>query len=272
MFEVLYRKLKTQVDALALSATPRGYIDGLAISNDGADATNDIQVAPGTAASTLGSLSLTIATAVVKQIDVAFAEYSAPGTASGGRDSADNTTGAKWFHVHVIGGSGKNSQPFLSTSLTPTLPSGFTARRRIGSVYWTGSAISPFVQRADDFFWTTPVADFSSTVGNTYSNIALTVPSDIVVRPFISSFFARSGATPFGLITNPNTGPAAPASSTKFTHYPVGAAGAAVPPANGLGHLYTDTSRQVRATADAASTSLTIITYGWRDPRDRDAA
>jgi hypothetical protein len=152
---------------------------GLTMSNNSTDATNDIDVAAGGCSDDTYAGRLTMSATCVKQLDVVFAEYSSPGTASGGRASADNTTGAKWFHVFLIGGSGKNTQPFFATSLTPSLPSGFTTKRRIGSIYWTGSTIRGFIQMGDLFVWKATVQDFNSNATETRTNRTVSVPGGV---------------------------------------------------------------------------------------------
>lgn len=154
-------------------------LTGLTLSNNGSDATNDIDVAAGMCTGDAGTMALVLASTCVKQVDVEFAEYSSIGTASGGRASADTTTGAKWFHVYLIGGSGKNTQPFFATSLSPTLPSGFTAKRRIGSVYWNGSALKAFQQVGDLFIWKALSTDISAAQGSSRSVYTVLVPTGL---------------------------------------------------------------------------------------------
>jgi hypothetical protein len=156
---------------------PTGYRSGFGLSNNASDATNDIDIALGAARGDADALDLRMAATCVKQIDVTFAEYSSIGTPSGGRASADNLTGAKWFRVFMIGGSGKNTQPFFATSATPTLPTGFTGKRLIGFIYWTGSAIRGFKQAGDIVELNETAADYNSSVGSgSRTLISLTSP------------------------------------------------------------------------------------------------
>lgn len=161
------------------SAAALPPLRGLTLANNGTDATNDIDVAAGACTSDDGTMALTLASLCVKQIDVAFAEYASPGTASGGRASADNTTGAKWFHVFLIGGSGKNTQPFFATSLSPSLPSGFTTKRRVGSVYWNGSTLKAFQQVGDLFIWKAVSSDISASQGTSRSLYTVLAPTGV---------------------------------------------------------------------------------------------
>ena len=122
-------------------------IQGLTLANNATDATNDIDISVGSAMDSTNVLQMNLSSAFVKQIDAAFAE----GTAAGGRDSSDNLTGAKWFHVYLIGDTTSNKSPdiFISTSTTPTPPTGWDVYRRIGSILWDGSAIVLFTWSGD---------------------------------------------------------------------------------------------------------------------------
>lgn len=251
------------VAVAASGSLPVGYLNGFLQSNNTTDATNDIDVASGSAKASNGVDDLTTTQTIVKQIDVAFAEYSSPGTASGGRDSADNLTIAKTFHIHMIGGSGKNTQPFFSTSLAPTLPSGFTFRRRVGSLYWTGSAIKAFVQVGQsEWLWTTPVLDVNTSAASTSGTTAsLTLPSGIRARSRLNVrvFCAASAGNVY--LSTPDqsndtpSGTAAPlgfGGNTNFV-YQIQAT------------VVTNTSAQIRYRALNASTELLIATLGWVD-------
>ena len=257
-----------EVDVTIAVATaaglPRGYLAGLTLANNVTDAVNDIDVAAGAARDDANGNDLITTATIVKQIDVVFAEYAAPGTPSGGRASADNLTGAKWFHVFMIGGSGKNTQPFFATSLSPTLPTGFTFKRRIGSVNWTGSTILAFKQDGDEFLLNTPVADINtSTLSTTAVLFAVTVPDGVKVRAIVdfSMFHATSSAV---LISSPDQADTAPAVNGIATMMSVNAY-------SGSGKIVrTDTSRRIRARASAASTNLFGTTNGWLDRRGRD--
>lgn len=148
-------------DGLQALTNPGRALEGLITSNNDTDAVNDVDYTAGKAAADDGSAILNGVNAThVKQIDVVFAEYVAIGTPSGGRDSSDNLTGAKWFRNYIIGATGKDDQGFLSTSDSPTLPTGFTKKARISYLHWTGSTIRAFTQLLEKFFqWTAPPLD-----------------------------------------------------------------------------------------------------------------
>src|ERR1700754_1262771 len=82
----------------AQGSLPRGWIDGLTLSNDGTDATNDIGIASGSARSTSrivdGAVStltrdqcdIDLPVAIIKQLDVAWAPENYDPDGFGGGD------------------------------------------------------------------------------------------------------------------------------------------------------------------------------------------
>jgi hypothetical protein len=251
----------------APAALPRGYIDGFVLANNAGDAVNDIDVAPGAARDDANAADLAAAATVVKQLDAAFAEYAAPGTPSGGRDPADNLTGAKWFHVYVIGGAGKNPQPYLSTATAPTLPSGFTSKRRVGSVRWDGAAVVPFSQRGEEFLWKDPPLDVDVTNFGTLAVLrTLTVPIGFIVEAIMNVY--QSGSNKAYL--------SSPSVNDEVGSITVGPLSTFVVSANNLGartSVRTDASAQIRTRFDTSGTgeTLRIATLGWTDHRGKDA-
>lgn len=235
--------------------------DGFMLSNNATDATNDIDVSAGHMADDSRLLPLKTSATIVKQLDVEFAEYTTPGTASGGRDAADNLTGGKWFHCWMIAGFGKPAQPFFSTSYTPTLPTGFTRKRMRGSVYWTGSTIKAFThQPGDKFIWTVPQTDLSvGTWDTTARSQVLLAPLGRKTDAVITFSFIPTAGTGYARVEDPATTSAAVTVNSAM----VGSVNGSF---NGSGTavVMTNTSSQVRHIANAAGTG-TIRTLGWID-------
>jgi hypothetical protein len=178
---------------------PRGYGTGIQLSNNTSDATNDIDFSAGTVRDDSDTANLTLAATNVKQLDVEFAEYSTIGTPSGGRAAADNLTGAKWFYCWVIGGAGKNTQGFFSTSATPVLPTGFTWKAYRGRIYWSGSTIRAFVQVGRNRFdWVVEAADWDViNPGTSAVNRTVTAPPNTIARLSIGILNASSNNNPY---------------------------------------------------------------------------
>jgi len=268
---------------------PRGHIDGLTLSNDTDDATNDIDIAAGVArsavnivngeASTLSrdQIDLELPVSITKQLDVAFAPdnydpdgYSG-GDRSGGRSSSaiSDTT----WHALLIGGRDMQTDVVLHDSATQAnilaelqKIGGYSAYRRIGSVI-RSTSIRSFLQYGDEFWWVTPIEDISTTtLGATRTNFTLTVPTGLVVKARIMGLANGAAAADYVYFSNPNLTDSAAASSTGLI--------TAQATASGTGFVLdmpTDTSARISARASNANFVLHARTRGWLDPRGRNA-
>lgn len=265
------------VGAPPSTALPRGYIDGFTLSNNGTDATNDIDAAAGSARDDANGNDLTTTATIVKQLDVAFAEYSVPSTASGGRNSADGLADGTW-HVFMIGGAGKNTQPFFSTSLAPTLPSGFTFKRRVGSILRTAGAIVGFVQLGDEFLRKASILDVeAANPGTSAVTRTLSIPTG-VAHWWIGAagvFSGTNNVTAYFSALDQNDEAAhgylaTPAVAPGFTV--VGGVGVFAWGFSGRTLIRTNTSAQVRSrlSVSGASDRIAMVTYGWVDQRGRN--
>lgn len=245
-------------------ALPTGYFTGLKLEQDAGDPGNDIIVHPGAARDTGDARNLVLTVDCVKQIDVVFAEYTTPGSPSGGRSSSDNLTGAKWFHVFVIGGSGKNTQPFFATSLSPILPTGFTEWRRAGSVWWNGTNIRSFRQIGRTFYFTNPnsLDVDTSSLGTTATTYSVTTPSGLKTMAVLQVASSHASLFTGVYLSDPDATDLAPSSSAA----PLASVGAGVGTlTNGEIHVMTNTSSQIRARAANSSTTLKLYAKGWID-------
>lgn len=242
----------------SVASIPRALMPpAIVVANNATDLTNDIDVGALGVRSDDDTTDIVLSTTWTKQIDAVFAE----GNNLGGRATADNLTGAKWFHVWVIGGSGKTSQPFFSTSLTPTLPTGFTIKRRIWSIWWNGSAIERFTKVGLNCYWRTWLTDVASvTPVASRTLFALTVPPVDGVVAHVQVYMTST----VGILLHPDGADVAPsfAVNGSWTHsydYAIGSVGSfqlSVP---------TNASRQVAHRAAAASGTWGLQTRGYTD-------
>jgi hypothetical protein len=241
---------------------PRGHLFGLTLANNATDANNDIDVATGNARSDDDTANITLGTLLVKRLDANFTA----GTNQGGLDTgskANSTT----YHVFVISNGASTVDVLFSTSLaSPTMPSGYTKKRRLGSVITDASGnIRAFTQRGDRFQLGTPVLDFNaSSIGTSRSLLALTVPAGLALEASIRAYATVAGANVM-VLTDPAEADAAPSLSAAPLHTLNGAGQAF------MGLVGTDTSRQIAARSNAAGQLLRVNTYGWVDRRGRDA-
>lgn len=246
----------------------RGYIDGLILNNSG---TSDfVVIGAGQATADDNVTAMSLAATMNKHLTA----WSL-GTPGGSLDTgavANNT----WYHVFLIRRSDTGVVDVLTSlsATAPTLPAGYDAKRRIGSVKTDGSGnVTPFEQLGDDFEWDTPVIDLDDTTPLTSAeNRTLTVPPGVRVQARITPCQQGGGvnATNFSALNVndvatqvPGTGvlsaPATVAGSTSTWDF--------------AGELYvrTDTAARIRSRAAVAAGRTGIITRGWRDFRGKDA-
>ncbi len=175
---------------------PRGYLAGLGATNNAGDATNDIDFAVGEARDSTHAVNLVAATAMTKQLDATWAA----GTNAGGKMSAAAIADTT-YHLYVIrkDSDGTCDFGFDVSATAPTMPSGYTYFRRIGSIVRASGAIRAFRQDGDHFFWKTPVRDVDATAVAASTLTTFSVPLGIRVKPRIAVNIGMAG-------TNANSG------------------------------------------------------------------
>ena len=241
----------------------RSYLAGLTLSTAGSSTT--FGIAAGVATDSTNVSMMALASAYTKTTSAW-----ALGTAVGSLDTgtiAANT----WYHVHLIQRPDTGVVDVLiSLSATaPTLPTNYTLFRRIGAMKTNGSSQwVKFVQFGDEFLWDTPVSDVStSTLGITATLFTLSVPTSVKVGALCRGFMSSATAFTAVLVNSPDE--ASTAINTPAGNLTAQTQAASTNAVFAL-NLRTNTSAQIRAVAGAASTSLTIATYGWVDRRGMD--
>jgi hypothetical protein len=274
---------------------PRGWIDGLILSNDGTDATNDIAISAGACRSTSSigpdgirttlakyQADLEIPVAIIKQLDVAWApenydpENGISGGARSGLRSSSSISNTTW-HVFAIGGFDCPTDIFAHDGVDPSavLPNGYTAWRRIGSLIRASAAILAFTQHGDEFWLATPVLDLNATNPGTsaVTRTLASVPTGIAVKAFLyaqanGESGVVNGAAYYSALTAADVAPsstAAPlASIADFTSNSSEVTGSV--------SVWTDTSAQIRTRnlQTSASVAVRAATLGWLDRRGKD--
>lgn len=284
------KKVRVEVDGLTTATTrvltvpnanvvlsfPKGYIFGLGMANNGSDATNDIDFSTGQATDSTGVIDLPAVTAMTKQLDAAWAA----GTNAGGRMSAAaiaNTT----YHCYVIRKDSDGTCDFgFDTSATaPTMPSGYTYFRRIGSILRESAAIVSFSQVGDEFLRKTGILDVNANnPGTSAVSRTLSVPIGVQVRAIVN-----------WALTNSGSGVAAAAYISSLDQTDEAVSQTAAPLFQGTGNAQaaagglsiggqqivtrTNTSAQVRSRLLASDASVTLrgATVGWFDRRGKDS-
>lgn len=244
------------------SNSPRGYIDGMILSNDGVTPNTIIDVAAGTCRSDDNTVDITLA-AFTKTTGGTFVA----GSGAAGKDTAFSLVSA-WIHIFAIyNPSTAVSDVLLSNSATaPTLPSGYTKKRYIGSILTNGSSnIVTFRQKQDYFEWITPGLDYSqASPGTGTLTITANTPSGVAVRAVVNALTLASGFyifPTFGTVSAPSTS-AAPLASAED--------GGSSNDNGGQMEVEVDTSQQFFAKI-ASNAYFRVSTLGYFNPRGKNA-
>lgn len=274
----------------ALGWLPRGYIDGLILSNDSTDATNDIAVSAGVCRSTANviegavstlardQLDIEIPASIIKQLDVSWApeNYDPAGYSGGGRSgmlspqsSISNTT----WHIYAVGGGDCQDDIMAIDSVTQATvisaiaaAGGFTAYRLVGSVLRVSAALLLFTQNGDFFRLKSPPLDNNDATSTTAASKTISVPLGISVRALLNVVSSiTNDATSY--IRHPDDTDSAPSLTAAPLSNLRNIAGAATPAQL---EIWTNTSAQITL-RNTANNVMCLATVGWWHPRGRDA-
>jgi len=252
-----------------------GHIFGLIMSNDAANAGTTLNVSRGCAADSQNNYLIPIESTFSKVI-----QSSGTWSAGAGGNGIDSGVVAanSWYNVFVIRNDSDGSgDVLLSTSISsPSLPSGYSSFRRIGSIKTSSSGqIIPFTQIDDEFIWKTAAWDVQgiTTLSSTSMLLGLSVPPGLKIlarlRCVMSGASSTYTAGILACVRSPDE------LSTQSAHFVSGSGcqmQTAISTAGSISEILvrTDTSRQVAAIASGTSQNVFHIrTVGWFDTRGR---
>jgi hypothetical protein len=194
------------------------------------------------------------------------------GTGNGALDTGAIAT-STWYHVWLIARSDTGVVDVLvSTSATaPTMPTSYDRKRRIGSLKTNGSSQwTLFQQNGDEFLLDTPVldVDISNLSTSAATQTLASVPTGVVVDALANVGIQSTSVGINVYLSALSVSDLAPSNTV--------APGASLRTLvtsvanwqSGL-KIRTNTSAQVRARADASSTTLRMATLGWVDRRGK---
>lgn len=222
-----------------------------------------------TAAFSISSGQATDSTNIKYIISAGYSWLASNGNTINGTDAASSTlANSTTYHIFLCSGvSGTGT--FVSASLTPTLPTGYTTyKRRIGSFNTTGAG-APISYTSIEYlggarlnYLTTQVLDVNvANLSTTRTLYALSVPGGIKVQPILRYSGNTSGNTT--ILTSGDETDVAPSSAvTTVPGYDYADSASS--------HMYTmflttNTSSQIGARANGSSTPVDIVTRGWID-------
>lgn len=276
--KITVAELKTALAVPSSVVLPRSYLAGLTLSNNGSDATNDIDIAAGVCKDSTNAVDITCA-AMTKQLDAGWAAGSNAGMRNSGAAIANTT-----YHIYAVAKADGTQDYYAHTSTTvATVITALQAEsggasylyaRRIGSILRESGAIVAFVQDGDDFMRNTPVLDVNaSNPGTSAVTRTLSVPTGVRVKAHVQVTYASgnnvegsayvSDLSLTDLQASPTAAPlatvAGDSQTTRFSSGPM--------------YVWTNTSGQIRSRQDNAdaSTAIRIATLGWVDFRGRNA-
>ena len=243
---------------------PMNWLAGLMLSNNATDTANDITIAPGECRDDTNSADIVIGSALTKQLDVAWAV----GTSAGGRDTGAIADGT--WHVFVIKNptTGVCDALFSTSLLTPTMPSGYTQKRRVGSLVRAITGFGGFIQfrQLGDYFQIySPAADITDgqSTGGVQNYLIPSVPSGFKVYCDFTGYGYTTGSTCQIRIYDPDT-----ANST------ITMAGIAASTLTTVQFsLWLNNNRTMSIAVPSNPSGVvhfTIYTLGWTDTRGKD--
>ena len=251
---------------------PRGHLFGMTLSNNVADATNDLDISAGERKDSSNSVLLKLASGMTKRLDASWVAGTNQGMLSSSLAIANTT-----YHIFAIrvGGTDDIGADTSPTGANLVIDHGATHLRDIGSIVRTGGAIKPFIQDNDIFMWSTPVQDVNATnPGVAAVTRTLTLPIGKRVQAIMGVYGASTGVSADNpgsvYISDLSLSDVAAGQATGFTVQVF--SGAAQPNQGGaMARVYTNTSAQVRSRVQisTAATNIRILTLGWIDMRGR---
>lgn len=237
---------------------PKGYLFGLTLSNDAGTPDTIIDIAAGEAASSNTGPTLISIGNFTKKLNTPWTS----GTGNGGLATGSSFPSDGTLHVYVIGGPSVGGDVLADNSATsPTLPSGYTLYRRIGSLVVRSSAIRTFLQTGDDFYWTDPIVNFSGTY-STPTLVTLTIPPGIRVLAYLN---VSSQST----TNNSSIGIGDGTNSNIVVNVSQGTGGSSGGSGGGPVQQYSNTGAQVYVQTSGSGPTGSVTTLGWRDTRGR---
>jgi hypothetical protein len=252
--------------AAAVTAAFRGHISGLTLSAAGG--TNTWGIAAGAAVNSTATDALSLPSALSKNGGVAWGV----GTANGSLDTgalAANT----WYHAFVIKrlDTGVVDALISLSATAPTLPTGYTVFRRVGSMRTNGSAQwYKFVQIGDTFMLDSPVLDASAVNAGAGLTVTLTVPNGVPVEAVFHMALNSTVVGAFLTVHSPLV--AAQTVGVPTTNYQIVNPLAGQTDPSSIMRLPTITGalRLVSGTPGGGTQQAYLVTHGWIDTRGKD--
>lgn len=261
--DALFTAVSKAAARAAVDAPLKGHLFGLTLSNSASDSDHDLDIAAGEAASDSSSpVLMSLASTTVKRMDAAFAE----GTGNGGMVSGESLPTSGTIHVWLIakddGTTDVCANNNASSGLNPTLPPGFTHKRRIASLRTDASAnILSFRQTGNQFDLIDNIIDANSVAFPNTSEflVALSVPNGLTVSAMFNVHAAGgvnvSLGPPWVALGSKNVDTQVNGTASQRSFLSI--------PTNATGQI------KMRGSLTGSGVAYSISTWGWIDTRGR---
>jgi hypothetical protein len=202
------------VDVLwSTPVSPRSAVQGLTYANNGTDATNDIDIATGSAMDATNAVMMVLGSALTKRLDAAWAV----GNNQGGLDTGSIADTDYFIWLINRPDTDVTDVLFSESATSPTMPTSYTYKRLIGWFKRVSAAIVAFKTYETaggglEFAWVTPPRDvnLASTLGTTRRTDILSVPTAFSVTAHLRALASTSGGGSAVVLCCPDEANAAP--------------------------------------------------------------
>lgn len=202
------------VDVLwSTPVSPRSAVQGLTYANNGTDATNDIDIATGSAMDATNAVMMVLGSALTKRLDAAWAV----GNNQGGLDTGSIADTDYFIWLINRPDTDVTDVLFSASSTSPTMPTNYTYKRLIGWFKRASSTIVAFktyelAGGGLDFYWVAPTLDVSlaDTLTTSGRTDAVKVPLTFSTIAKINALISDASSACLVWIYNPDQTSAAP--------------------------------------------------------------
>jgi hypothetical protein len=176
-------------------------IEGLIISNNLTDLTNDINISAGYCHDSTRSMKITLASSLIKRLDAPHAA----GTNQGMMQSGQTKASGKSYRIYLISNADSSAVDVIATeyNVALVLPSGYTKYRYLLTIRTLASgAIQRFEHLGNDVILLTDTAEIDGSLSaGTITRTISVIPLGLT-KPIIRCFFAQIGCVNGSVIVN----------------------------------------------------------------------
>jgi hypothetical protein len=240
---------------------PRSFLAGLGLSNDVGAPQTTIDVAVGQCLADDQATTINLVAPFTKVINGLWV----PGTGGAGLD-VGSVSALTFYHVWVIYNPtlALTDILFSLSAISPTLPSGYTAKRRLGAMFVDGSSHwAGFTQTGDVFMLGVPQASLSITAPTSMTLTTINfLPRGVSVGAILQGFVQSASLGGNVYISETFIVSGAPIAKLFVVN---------LAQTIGRFQIQTNTSAQIYISSSSANTLLGLTVMGWVDTRGRNA-